>query len=71
MLATCLLLASPWLQAWFDRAFTAAADVEQVFTTTSPTIWIAGQIILWVAAVISVVTAVQIFRTDFSAANET
>ena len=71
MLATCLLVASPWLQSWIDRKLTATENVEQVFATASPTIWIIGQITLWVAAIISVVTAVDVFRTDFSAANET
>ena len=71
MLATCLLLASPWLQAWIDRSTAGADNVAEVFVSTSPIIWIIGQFILWVAAIISVITAVNVFRIDFSAANET
>jgi phosphatidylglycerophosphate synthase len=70
MFATCLLLASPWVQAWIDRKLTATEEVASVFATASPTIWIVGQILLWIAAIISVVTAIDLFRTDFSAANE-
>ncbi len=70
MLATCLLLASPWLQSWVDRMMAGEDKVAEVFATSSPTIWIAGQLILWAAAILSVITAVGIFRTDFSAAND-
>ncbi len=70
MLATCLLLASPWLQSWVDRMMAGEDKVAEVFATSSPMIWIAGQLILWAAAILSVITAVGIFRTDFSAAND-
>lgn len=70
MLATCLLLASPWLQSWVDRMMAGEDKVAEVFATSSPTIWIAGQLILWAAAILSAITAVGIFRTDFSAAND-
>jgi phosphatidylglycerophosphate synthase len=65
MLGTCLLLASPWLQVWVDR-MGSAAD----FTTASPAVWFAGQICLWVAAVLSILTAIALFRIDFSASND-
>lgn len=65
MLGTCLLLASPWLQVWVDR-MGSAAD----FTTASPAVWVAGQICLWVAAVLSILTAIALFRIDFSASND-
>ena len=70
MLATCLLLASPWLQSWIDRKMTGTENVAEVFATSSPTIWIIGQLLLWVAAIVSVVTAVTLFRTDFTPAND-
>ena len=70
MLATCLLLASPWLQSWIDRMMAGEDKVAEIFATSSPAIWIAGMLILWVAAVLSVVTAVGLFRTDFTAAND-
>jgi len=70
MLATCLLLASPWLQAWIDRLMAGQDNVAEVFATTSPAVWFTGQLILWVAAILSIVTAVRVFRTDFTDVRE-
>lgn len=70
MLATCLLLASPWLQAWIDRFQAGEDQVAEVFATSSPGVWIAGMIILWIAAILSIITAIGLFRTDFTAAND-
>lgn len=70
MLATCLLLASPWLQVWIDRIMTDEAKVDETFATASPAVWITGMVILWVAAILSIVTAVVLFRTDLNAAND-
>jgi len=70
MLATCLLLASPWLQVWVDRIMAGEDQVAEVFATGSPGVWIAGQILLWVAALLSIITAVHLFKTDFTAAND-
>lgn len=71
MLATCLLLASPWLQAWIDKLSAGTENVASTFATNSPAVWIAGQVILWVAAALSIVTAVGLFRMDFTSANDT
>ena len=70
MLATCLLLASPWLQLWIDRMMAGEDKIAEVFATSSPGVWIAGQVILWIAAVLSIITAIGLFRTDVSAAND-
>ena len=70
MLATCLLLASPWLQLWIDRMMAGEDKIAEVFATSSPGVWIAGQVILWIAAVLSVITGIGLFRTDVSAAND-
>ena len=70
MLATCLLLASPWLQTGVDRMMAGTDHVAEVFATSSPTVWIIGMLILWVAAVLSIVTAVRIFRIDFTVVND-
>jgi len=70
MLATCLLLASPWLQVWIDRMMAGEDKVAEIFATGSPGVWIAGQVLLWVAAILSLITAVQLFRTDVTAAND-
>lgn len=66
MFATCLLLASPWLQNWIDTA-RAGNNVVEVFANASPWVWVAGEVLLWIAAVLSIMTAVRILRTDFSA----
>ena len=70
MLGTCLLLASPWLQVWVDRVRAGTDKVEETFATASPGVWVTGEICLWVAAALSIVTAIALFRTDFSAAND-
>lgn len=69
MFATCLLLASPWLQGWLDQMRASPDNVADVFATTSPWVWLVGQGILWVAAILSVISAVILFKTpltDFS-----
>lgn len=70
MLGTCLLLASPWLQVWVDRLRAGTDKVEEVFATASPAVWVTGEICLWIAAILSIVTAVSLFRSDFSDAND-
>lgn len=70
MLATCLLLASPWLQVWIDKIRAGTDKVAETFAATSPAVWITGEVFLWVAAVLSIITAVKLFKTDFSAAND-
>ena len=70
MLAVCLLLASPWLQLWVDRLRAGTDQVAENFATASPAVWVAGEICLWVAAILSIVTAISLFRTDLSAAND-
>lgn len=66
MLATCLLLASPWLQAWIDKMRAGPENIVEVFGASSRMIWTTGQIALWIAAFLSIITAVVIFRMDFS-----
>lgn len=63
MFATCLLLASPWLQGWLDQLRASPDNVAEVFATTSPWVWMVGQGLLWVAATLSVVSAVILFKT--------
>jgi len=70
MLGTCLLLASPWLQVWLDRMRAGTDKVEETFAATSPFIWFTGEVILWIAAIFSLLSAVHLFKTDFAAAND-
>lgn len=71
MLATCLLVASPWLQAWIDKFRAGTENVAATFATNSPGVWITGEVILWVAAILSIITAIGIFRMDFSTETDT
>ena len=70
MLGTCLLLASPWLQVWIDKMRAGTDKVAATFAATSPSIWAAGEAVLWVAAILSIITGIKLLRTDFSAAND-
>lgn len=61
MLAVCILVGSPWLtQAW--DSYRADQDPMAVFNESSPVIWLIGQGFLWVAALLSIVTAIQILK---------
>jgi len=50
MLATCLLLASPWLQVWLDRMFAGTDKVSETFATSSPMVWMIGSTFALVGA---------------------
>ena len=60
--ATCVLLASPWLTSWVDMQRVDDGNIVEVFNTASPHIWIAGQCLLWIAAAVSIFTAIAIFK---------
>ncbi|WP_409433625.1 CDP-alcohol phosphatidyltransferase family protein [Litorimonas sp. RW-G-Af-16] len=70
MLGTCLLLASPWLTQWVDMARANEDNVMQIFNSNSPMIWIVGQVVLWIAALFSILSAIKIFRANLGPANE-
>ena len=60
--ATCVLLASPWLTSWVDMQRVDDGNIVEVFNTASPHVWIAGQCLLWIAAALSIFTAIAIFK---------
>ena len=62
ILATCILLASPWLTAWVDMQRINDGNIVEIFNSTSPHVWIAGQSLLWIAAAISLATGIAILR---------
>jgi phosphatidylglycerophosphate synthase len=62
MLAVCILVGSPWLTLAFDKYRADETNVMDVFNSSSPWIWGVGQGILWLAALLSVITAFQILR---------
>lgn len=69
MLATCILVASPWITTWIDNVLSGKDSVEAL-TSTSPYVWMIGQAILWFAALISILTGVKILTTKAVAAND-
>ncbi len=60
--AVCTLLSSPWLTAWIDMQRIDDGNIVEIFNTTSPHVWIAGQCLLWIAAIISVFTGIAILK---------
>jgi len=66
VLAVCLLVASPWLSQFAD-VFRAEDDPSRLLNVGSPWVWALGVICLWIAAVLSLVSAVRIFRTKLTA----
>ncbi len=61
MLATGLLIASPWLAPLIDNIRAKSSDnLVEVFAGNSPYIWWTGLGILWIAAALSLYTGYQI-----------
>ena len=63
MLGTCLLLASPWLTTWIDRLLAGADNAMDIYGSTSPYVWLIGEGILWIAAIISIITGIKLLTT--------
>ena len=63
MLATCILVASPWLTTWIDRAIAGTDNAMDVYGSTSPYVWLIGEGILWFAAIISMITGFKLLTT--------
>lgn len=63
MLGTSIMIAAPWLQTWLDRlrAGTDGETLMDVYNTPTPWVWQIGQGLLWIAAILAVVTMVQHF----------
>lgn len=66
VLAVCTLVAFPWLSQLTD-VFRAENDPSRLFNTGAPWVWYFGEIYLWLAAIVSVISAVRIFKTKFTA----
>ena len=62
MLGICLLIASPWLTQWIDATRAQPETIYGIYNTASPYVWIAGQLSLWVSAILSVISAVHIMK---------
>ena len=63
MLGTCLLLASPWLTTWIDRLLAGPDNAMDIYGSTSPYVWLIGEGILWIAAIISIITGIKLLTT--------
>ncbi|RKQ71250.1 phosphatidylglycerophosphate synthase [Litorimonas taeanensis] len=63
MLAVCILVASPWLTQAIDKYRAGADNAMDVFNAASPWVWGTGQAVLWVAALLSVISAINILKT--------
>ena len=63
MLGTCLLLASPWLTTWIDRLLAGSDNAMDIYGSTSPYVWLFGEGILWIAAIISIITGIKLLTT--------
>ena len=64
--AICTLVASPWLSQFAD-IFRADDDPSKLLNLGSPWVWYAGIIILWIAAILSLITGTRIFKYKFTA----
>ena len=63
MLGTCLLLASPWLTTWIDRLLAGSDNAMDIYGSTSPYVWLIGEGVLWIAAIISIITGIKLLTT--------
>ncbi|GEM_PF-811005 len=63
MLATCLLVAAPWLSGWIDSFRAGSGNVIQVFGSPSPYVWTTGLVLLWGAALLALYTGWNILTT--------
>jgi len=70
MLATCLLVASPWLTTWIDGFLVNNENAMEVLGSTSPYVWLIGEGVLWFAAIVSLITGFKILTTKAGVAND-
>lgn len=70
MLAVCLLLGAPWLQTWIDSFRVTPDNIQQVYGAPTPLIWYAGLTLLWIGALLSLITGYLLFTRKNSAAND-
>ncbi|MBL4870041.1 MAG: hypothetical protein JKX72_03700 [Robiginitomaculum sp.] len=73
MLATCILVASPWLSNFIDglRAGDTAESALKVYDNASPIVWNIGLVILWIAAILAVITAFKFMTAKMQTPDET
>lgn len=64
MLGTALLVASPWLTQGFDMMRAGNEGAMAVYDQASPLIWVIGTVILWIAALFSLLSGYKILTTE-------
>ncbi len=68
MLATCTLVAAPWLSNIVDGLRASSAEkAMEVYNSGSTWVWNFGLAVLWIAAILALITGFKIFTTDFKA----
>ncbi len=85
MFGTCLLLASPWLNPWLTGLFAGdkpvadettaiteapAADAFNAYINTPDMVWTTGTVLLWIGAILALVTGFQVLTRKSRAAND-
>jgi len=63
ILAVLVLVASPWLTQFVDGLRAGKENAMAVYDNASPLVWMTGEILLWLAALMSLITGVMILRT--------
>jgi len=72
MLATCLLVAAPWLSNLVDSFRVGRAeDIAQVYNSVIPLVWNTGLVVLWIAALLSIYTGKELLMTKTTTQEET
>ena len=69
ILSVCILLASPWLTVWFESLTINDDAAFDAYSQTRSQVWNAGIALLWLGAILSVITGFRLM-TDKSAAND-
>ncbi len=70
MFSICLLIATPWLTTWTDNLIQSDSNIVDRYVSASPHIWIAGQVLLWLAALLSLITGIRLIANPSGAAND-
>jgi len=70
MLAVCLLLAAPWLSVWLETLITNDENVMDVYGRTTNQVWNIGLILLWIGAILSLLTGLSLLTQKNHPAND-
>jgi hypothetical protein len=66
MLGAALLVASPWLTQWIDMIRAGTDGAMAVYDEASPFIWLTGTVVLWIAALFSLVSGYKILSSPIT-----